>query len=317
MAGFFLKPNARGHARSISLPARSHPTTLKIEEELNKLRNLEICSLICLDSNKLGIAIPGLAELYKSIGDLLKLPQTQQALTKHDDSSWVDELLEESVSFLDVCENTRENLFLLRQSIGKLQSSLRRKNNINCDNHDHHQSCDIDEDISEYVSFVKNLKREMGKSHSLLKQIDNKLSEFLMFNKVNNDPHIVAVVRVLRETGLICSNVFRSILGYFSGTPLQTNKSSKWGLVFKLVHNNSHKGHDEEDLNDLEDVEIALNSLIIKKLSKEGTRMMIQIACKKLHALDTTTQDLEINLECLFRQLIHTRVSLLNILSDH
>ncbi|XP_021731248.1 uncharacterized protein LOC110698148 [Chenopodium quinoa] len=305
MAGFFLKPSTRGHARSISLPARSHPTTLKMEEELNKLRNLEFSSSNSLAPNKLGLAISGLAELYKSIGDLLKLPQTQNALAKHDDSSWVDELLEESVSFLDVCEHTRENLFLLRESIGKLQSSFRRRNNGG--------EVDIDDDVTKYVSFVKNLKRDMGKSLVFLKQIDIKLSESLLFNKVNNDQHIVAVVRVLRESSLMCSIIFKLILGYFSGTALQP-KASKWSLVLKVVHN---KGHVGDDLNDLEDAEIALNSLIVRKLSKQGTGMMIQLACKKLLALDTRTEEIEKDLECLFRQMIHARVSLLNILSDH
>ncbi|KNA04117.1 hypothetical protein SOVF_202570 [Spinacia oleracea] len=305
MAGFFLRPSTRGHARSISLPARSHPTTIKIEEELNKLRNLEVSSSASLEANKLSISISGLAELYKSIGDLLKLPQTQKGLTKHEDSSWVDELLEESVSFLDVCEHTRESLFLLRVSIGKLQSSLRRRNNGG--------EADIDDDVTKYISFVKNFKREMSKSLVSLKHIDNKLSESLLFNKVNNDQHLVAVVRVLRETSLICSNVFRSILVYFSGTALQP-KASKWSLVFKIVHN---KGHVGDDLNDLEDAEIALNCLIVRKLSREGTGMMIQLACKKLLALDTRTEEIEKDLECLFRQMIHARVSLLNILSDH
>ncbi|KMT06894.1 hypothetical protein BVRB_6g152320 [Beta vulgaris subsp. vulgaris] len=312
MAGFFLKPSTRGHARSISLPARSHPTTLKIEEELNKLRNLDVSSSTFMEPNKLSNAISGIAELYKSIGDLLKLPQTQQALTKHEDSSWVDVLLEESVSFLDVCENTRENLFLLRESIGKLQSNLRirRNNNINTG-----ESDSIEDDVTKYVSFVKNLKREMGKSLVSLKQIDSKLSDSVLFNKVNNDQHLVAVVRVLRETSSICSIVFRSIMAYFLGANLLP-KASKWSLVLKLVHN---KGQVGEDLNGLEDIEVALNNLMVKKLSREGKEMMmiIQVACEKLDALDKRIEGFEKELECLFRQLIHTRVSLLNILSDH
>ncbi|KAL6345339.1 hypothetical protein AAG906_015822 [Vitis piasezkii] len=32
------------HVRSISLPSRSHPTTLKIQQELNKLRSWETSS---------------------------------------------------------------------------------------------------------------------------------------------------------------------------------------------------------------------------------------------------------------------------------
>ncbi|XP_057542409.1 uncharacterized protein LOC130820883 [Amaranthus tricolor] len=315
MVGFFLKPNSKGHhARSISLPVRSHPTTLKIKEELNKLRNLEVCSSNCFDFTKLRMAIPGLAELYKSIGDLLKLPQTQQALNRHNDSSWVDEILEESISFLDVCENIRENLFLLRKNIAQLQSSLRRRNNVN-------GSSELDNDnedaITKYASFVKKLKREMGKFIVSLKQIDNKLLESSIFNKINNNQYVIAIVRVLRETSLICNFVFRSICWYFSSTNSHLlYKGSKWGLVLKLVQNNN-KGQGEDELNELEDVEAVLNNLMVRKMSADNTRQRVQVACKKLHALDTTTQGFEKDLECLFRQLIHTRVSLLNLLSDH
>lgn len=304
MAGFFLKPSTtKGHARSISLPTRSHPTTLKIEEELNKLRQLEVSHAKPLDADKLGQAISDLAKLYTSIGDLFKLPQIQTALTKHENSSWVNELLEESVSFLDVCENTRENLFLLRGSIAKLQSSLRRRHNGG--------ESDIEDDVTKYTSFVKTLKRDMAKSLASLKQIDIKLSDSLLFN--NNDQHLVALVRVIRETGLISSVVFRSILGYFTGITLQL-KSRKLSLVLNLVHNKGNR----DDCNDLEDVEIALNSLMVRKLRRDDrSGMMIQLACKKLHALDTRTEALEKELQCLFKRLINTRVSLLNILSDY
>ncbi|XP_059294780.1 uncharacterized protein LOC132047814 [Lycium ferocissimum] len=39
MATLSSKPN---HVRSISLPGRSHPTTQRVEEELNKLKSLEV-----------------------------------------------------------------------------------------------------------------------------------------------------------------------------------------------------------------------------------------------------------------------------------
>ncbi|KAJ0039545.1 hypothetical protein Pint_28621 [Pistacia integerrima] len=41
MAAFSTKPAKQYNVRSISLPTRSHPTTLRVEEELNKLTQID------------------------------------------------------------------------------------------------------------------------------------------------------------------------------------------------------------------------------------------------------------------------------------
>uniref|UniRef100_K4BAH5 Uncharacterized protein n=1 Tax=Solanum lycopersicum TaxID=4081 RepID=K4BAH5_SOLLC len=69
------KPN---HVRSISLPGRSHPTTQRVEEELNKLKSLEVSAAPAAVSN----GLIGLEKLYKCIDDLLNLPQILQALSQ-------------------------------------------------------------------------------------------------------------------------------------------------------------------------------------------------------------------------------------------
>ncbi|KAJ8425560.1 hypothetical protein Cgig2_027536 [Carnegiea gigantea] len=294
MAGFFLKPSGstRGHSRSISLPVRSHPTTIKIEQELNNLiLNLQLSSSSqpCLKADKLCMAITGLSELYKSTGEVLKLPQTQQALafTKHDQaSSWVDEILEEPLSFLDVCGNTRENVSLLRETLGNLQSALRRSTSSTSNN--------VIDNVTHYVSSLKSFKREMEKSLASLKQIDTKLAVSPTLNSC--DQQLVAVVRVLRETSLMSSIIFRAILGYFSGSSNSQPKASKWSLVLKLVNNKDRKLDD--NLNELEDVEVALNSLVVQKDGSEMMMiMMIRSTSKKLQVLEKIIEGVEMELD--------------------
>jgi len=312
MAGFFLKPSGstRGHSRSISLPVRSHPTTIKIEQELNNLiLNLQLSSSShpFWKAGKLCMAITGLSELYKSIGEVLKLPQTQQALAfaKHGQaSSWVDELLEEPLSFLDVCGNTRENVSLLRETLGNLQSALRRSSTT---------SNNVIDNVTHHVSSFKSFKKEMTKSLASLKQIDTKLAVSPTLN--SRDHQFTAVVRILTETNLMSSIIFRAILGYFSGSSNLQPKASRWSLVLKLINNKDHKL--DGNLNELEDVEVALNSLMVQKEGSEMMMIMVRSASKKLQVLEKIIERVEMELEYLFRQLIQTRVSLLNILSDH
>lgn len=65
-------------------------------------------------------------------------------------------------------------------------------------------------------------------------------------------------------------------------------------------------------LSELENVDISLNNLL---LHKEGEAENIEFAQRNLETLDSSLVDCENGLEQLFRLLIRTRVSLLNILS--
>lgn len=69
------KSNDAYHIRSISLPSRSLPSALQIEEELNKLKTWEASSVPTAE--KINYTLIGLEKLYKCIDDLLSLPVTQ------------------------------------------------------------------------------------------------------------------------------------------------------------------------------------------------------------------------------------------------
>ncbi|KAJ0098127.1 hypothetical protein Patl1_29216 [Pistacia atlantica] len=66
MAAFSTKPAKHYNVRSISLPTRSHPTTLRVEEELNKLTSREMYSSSS-KAEKIWSGLSGLGELYKCI----------------------------------------------------------------------------------------------------------------------------------------------------------------------------------------------------------------------------------------------------------
>nr|GME09168.1 light-regulated protein-like [Ipomoea batatas] len=125
---FSSKPKALGNARSISLPSRSHPTTAKTEEELNKLKSWETNLAESSDAEVICSGFHALSELQRCVDSLLTLPDTIQALSRHEDyEKWADDLLENSVKTLDICGTTREIVLQFKESFWDLRSYMRTR----------------------------------------------------------------------------------------------------------------------------------------------------------------------------------------------
>ncbi|EOY15208.1 Uncharacterized protein TCM_034353 [Theobroma cacao] len=72
------------------------------------------------------------------------------------------------------------------------------------------------------------------------------------------------------------------------------------------------KGH----INEMEEMNYVLIALTTRKLSKQTSVEQLQTLLKQLEALELSILGLEDGLKRMFRQLVKTRVSLLNILSQ-
>nr|DAD46015.1 TPA_asm: hypothetical protein HUJ06_004245 [Nelumbo nucifera] len=155
MAGYLEKSENCQHVRSNSLPARSHPATSTIEEELNKLKAWEELSTSSLKAETICVGLSDLGDVYECVKDLLNLPFTQQALFQFQDQKWVSEVLDTSVKLLDVCGTTRDLLLQMKQSVQDLQSGLRRRKGEESSL----QSC-IDAFISTYVVYWEGMRQE-------------------------------------------------------------------------------------------------------------------------------------------------------------
>lgn len=113
------------YVRSISLPSRSHPTTIRLNEELNKLKTWEATSSSVSHSICTGLSL--LDDLHICFNDLLKMSSTQLTISHHQDEKSMEELLEGSVRLLDVCGITRDTLLQIRENAQSLHSALRRR----------------------------------------------------------------------------------------------------------------------------------------------------------------------------------------------
>ncbi|XP_027078762.1 uncharacterized protein LOC113777991 [Coffea eugenioides] len=144
------KSTALCHIRSISLPCRSHPTTLRIEEELNKIKRWETSST----SEAICTGLCRLAELYKRMDDLLNLPLTIQAFSQHQNQKWGEEFLDGSSRLVDICGISREIIFQLKENVRDFQSSLRRRKG----------DSSTETSIANYTSLRRKTKKDAQRS---------------------------------------------------------------------------------------------------------------------------------------------------------
>lgn len=307
MVTFSQTPWSRYRARCISLPARSHPSTIRVEEELAKLRSSDPSSFSSIEA--ICSSLSGLVELYRCINEVLNLPLAQQALASHRREIWVQELVDDSVRFLDICDNTRDTVLLIKESIRELQSAIRRSK---------YEDSGIENSIAAYICLRKRIKHEsLKKSLASLRQMDcttGASPPLQLENEVT-----AAVIRVLREASSVTSSIFNSLLSFLAVPVQWRSKPSRWTLVSRLVQKGAiSRNNQTERMNELENLEIAMEELRFGSSSRdtEAKEKIEGIVRERLMGLDSSIERIERGTEGLFRELIHTRVSLLNIITE-
>ena len=287
----FSKSKSQYHVRSVSLPCRSHPSTVKIEEELNKLKSWEASPTP--NGERICDALSGLEELYMCVDDLLKLNLTQQALSPHQHEEWVDGLLDGSLRLIDVCGVLRDLTSQIKEHVRDLQSSLRRRKGDS--------STEIV--IAKYISFRKTMKKDVKKLIATVKQIEKRIGGLSLLGL---DHHMSSMIRVLTEVVVATTSIFHLLLSFMSSP---TTRS----LVSRLLHTKTAACEDQRvNANELESTDFVLHTLS-KCGSSEGEKK--QIAQNRLANLEMSIEAIENCLESSFRCMIRTRASLLNVVS--
>ncbi|KAK2660856.1 hypothetical protein Ddye_007389 [Dipteronia dyeriana] len=226
-----------------------------------------------------------LRDLHNSANDLLHSPVIQQALVHQRQEKWVNEVSEASLRMLDVCGITKDVLLLVKQHLQDLQSTLRRVII---------GESDISTKIATYNRYRKKLKKETLKCLHSLRGIKSKsnivTSDHILSPAVN--PNLVIVVDVLKEVKVTTISIVESLLSLIS-IPWLDQKSAKGSFTSMFMRSGS-----QQSLYDICD------------------EMALQSANKRMEAVETAIEILEVEIECMFRRLIQTRVSLLNILTN-
>lgn len=194
----------------------------------------------------------------------------------------LDAVLDGSLRLLDVCTTVRD---VLLQTQEHIQSVLRRR----CSG-----ELSIDNEVAQYLNARKHVK----------KAIKNCL----------RDIKTSALEGMLSNVEVITTDILKSSLTHITGSMIQSKRSS-WFLVSKLIH---QSGNQEQvaSSSSFYDLDAAFSLLIFQK-KKSGINMMqVDKLKSQMVKLESEILDLDEALECLFRRLVKTRATLLNILSN-
>ncbi|XP_060190831.1 uncharacterized protein LOC132620147 [Lycium barbarum] len=217
----------------------------------------------------------GLEELYKCVNDLLNLPQALQFFSQHQHEKWVKDLLDKSERLLDVCAAIRELVLQCKENVRELHHSLRRSQGDST----------TETSIIKFTSSGKKIKKEAKKLVLALNKMDHETTEGSVFLDAHQDT--VDMIKTLREANATRISIFQMFLSLFSD-PLLKPKQSKRSLVSRFVSKRRISCEGEEEKMDLE---------------------------TRLESFESHLDDFENGLEGLFRCMIRSRSSLLNIFS--
>ncbi|KAJ9564598.1 hypothetical protein OSB04_000564 [Centaurea solstitialis] len=131
------------------------------------------------------------------------------------------------------------------------------------------------------ASSIRKLVKDANRAILALKKIDSKIGDNDAL--LDLDHHLSAVIRSLRDASAVSVSVFRSVLSVNS-IFVSKEKSTKWSLVSNLIRKGNTVGVDHPQISD------------------EARECHIEV--------------IQNNLESMFRTLMKTRVSLLNIRSQ-
>ncbi|CAH8286473.1 unnamed protein product [Eruca vesicaria subsp. sativa] len=268
--------------RSTSLTSRSHPSTIGIEGALSKVETLNATTS---SSESILMGLASLEDLYDRVEEFLKMGSTQRVMSS-DGSEFVEEMLDESLRLMDTCSVSRELMVETQEHVRDLQSCVRRKK-VTGGGGDQ-----LDVAISSYVGFRKNMRKEAKKLLGTLKKISDGSSSY-------DNEHLVAVIDVLRRVVSVSVVVLKSLLVFLPGR--QSNMKNK--LASLLVKKKYNHDATKNELDTL-DYAICRDFCSYDDLQK------------KLVEVEVSIGGFEKCLEGLFRKLIRTRASLLNIISN-
>ncbi|KDP36829.1 hypothetical protein JCGZ_08120 [Jatropha curcas] len=277
------KPPLSHHIRSISLPCRSHPLISQIRDEINQLRIWSSKSEN-RTSSWLCDGLTRLKYVHDSLDDILQLPQTQEALRRQ--PKWVENLLEDFLRFVDVYGIFQTSVLGLKEEQFAAQVATRKRD---------------DSKIALYIKSRNKMAKEMSKLACTIRNI-SQCSIPAGLDKLSiTEAEIVGVIRDVIEVTVSVS------VALFNGISLSfASRKSSW-MALRLPKR-AKKAKIEEEIEEFKQVDRESLWGLRKKGDEE-----VRIVLKRMQDLEMCICGIESGGEKVFRSLINTRVSLLNI----
>lgn len=286
------------HVRSASLPcARSNPLIPQLHDEINEFRAWERANIGCrVESGRVCDGLARLKGILDSLDDVLQLPQTQDALSSS--TAVVEKLLEDFLRFVDVYGIFRASLLGLKQEISGAQVAIRRKDAAK---------------LGLHVKAQKKIANEIGKLISAVGSAAEPppaATATADHHIFDHDEDLRAVIRdAHRLTGSVSGGLFAGVSASFG-----PGRRGSWaGLGLGLTR--WAKRPEEEGIEEFQEVVGGIESLMKKKGENNNNEEMRKMMLKRMQEMEDCIGEMERGSERVFRSLISTRVSLLNILT--
>ncbi|XP_010446897.1 PREDICTED: uncharacterized protein LOC104729636 [Camelina sativa] len=288
--------------RSVSLPSRIHPLSVKLRAALNRLSIWRRSSSSISVSASFGyetllVGLVNLTEFYGCVHELLESSYVKHTLLHHQEGKLLADSLDGSVVLLDVCEATREVIVVMREHVANLKSAVRRKGGV------------VEKEVKAYVNFRKKAKKQISKHINALKKMESKGIP----TNIDQDSAIPPT-SVLRETIEITVSIFRHLLLFLSAippppSPAKKIKSTIGFLSIPFVSSSlSDKSMDLiKEMKSLDDVFLGRNFVEVETMQNEKMRRDV---------VEDGFRDLEAELDSVSKCLVKNRVLFLNILSN-
>ncbi|KAI3516998.1 hypothetical protein L1887_16203 [Cichorium endivia] len=227
-----------------------------------------------------------LRDLHDSVNNLLRSPDIKRVLSYHkEDQKWVQKVSESSLKMLDSCGTTKDILTLVKGHIQELQSTFRRAS-----------LGETEKNLSAYGTQRKELRKQMLKRLNSLKMMKNTTIAGNGHNTPMDDNQLIVanVLKEVRETIIMLLESIMLLMSMPNPSPRTTPK-----LMIKCNGFLAAKGKFTRvnSLSPWEDCDV----------------QTIQNAIERLEAVESAMEDLQVELECIFKRLMRTRVLLLNI----
>ncbi|CAO2833794.1 unnamed protein product [Amaranthus hypochondriacus] len=225
-----------------------------------------------------------LRDLHKRANDLLQTPQIQQTINQQqqETTSSALEISEASLELLDLCGTTREIHVLIKEHLQELQHTLRRAKA---------DGSDFEAQMSAHGLYRKKLNKELGKCLRTIKASKNK---YFTSDLSLIDQSLIVVVHVLREIRGANVSIIEFLLTLLSlpttVSIVHSQRSSSFASKFRRVN--------------------------CQRLLERCDSMEVRMANQRLEEVEKAMENVEVELGCIIRRLIDTRVLLLNIVSN-
>lgn len=273
------------HVRSSSLPCRSHPLVSQLEDELRATRTWQSAepeghrSPAGLRSGLIRMEL-----LHLALGDLLLLPQTRESLRRSTgaSSSLVERLLDDFLYFADAYGSFRSALVSLQELQSAAQVAVRWRDEAR---------------LASVARALRKVKKEVSRLSSVLRDMSKSAVPTLATSSPGSSAEDAELAGILREvkgvTVSVSTAVFQSTAAAVASTVASVApKSSSWMTLRRRL---------------------ALTASFEKRADEE--ELWARDASEKLDGLEASLMALERGSETVFRGLMNTRVSLLNILA--